>query len=118
MSLSQPIAVFDFDHTLTNRDSLLPFLFYMHGCWKTLYFLFLLIPHFIRYGLGVLSRQQMKEKILQRFLGGRSWSEVQERGKQYADQQLDRYLKPEALKMSSTFQRRGPVAQLDRAPAF
>lgn len=92
------IAVFDFDHTMTDRDSLLPFLFYMQGFWKTIYHLIVLIPAFLRYLMGHLSRQKMKEKILTRFMGGRKFSDIEALGQQYAAQQLDRYLKPEALK--------------------
>lgn len=95
---SSTVAVFDFDNTLTDRDSLLPFLFYVQGFWKTIFLLITLIPHFIRYVIGNLPRQQMKEKILRRFIGGKSLVEVKALGQKYVDQQLDRYLKPEALK--------------------
>ena len=98
MTSSSTFAVFDFDHTLTDRDSLLPFLFYTQGFWKTIYHLTCLIPAFLKYSIGNLSRQKIKEKILTRFMGGWLWTDVQTLGKQYADQQLDHYLKPEALK--------------------
>lgn len=101
------IAVFDFDNTLTDRDSLLPFLFYVHGFWKTICHLLMLTPVFILYVLGILSRQRTKEKILNRFIGGRSWSDVQTLGKTYADQQLDHYLKPEAMKRVAWHQSQG-----------
>ena len=95
---SKPIAVFDFDHTLTDRDSLLPFLFFAQGFWKTLYFLFLLIPSFIGYLIGLLSRQEIKERILTRFFGGDAFKEMQALGEYYAREQLDHYLKPEAIR--------------------
>lgn len=107
MTVQSIIAIFDFDHTLTNRDSLLPFLFYVQGFWKTIYFLILLIPFFIRYLLGNLSRQSMKEKIITRFMGGRSFVDLQNLGKQYADNQLDRYLKPKAIKRLNWHQSQG-----------
>lgn len=107
MPSSSPIAVFDFDHTLTNRESLVPFLFYVQGFWKTIYFFILLSPNFVRYLMGRLSRQEMKEKILSRFIGGKSFADVQALGKQYADNQLDRYLKPEAIKRLTWHQAQG-----------
>jgi phosphatidylglycerophosphatase C len=97
MATFSPIAVFDFDHTLTNRDSLLPFLFYMHGVRKSVYRLITLSPVFIRFLVGKMSRQGIKEKILTRFLGGRQFSDVQALGECYAEKQLDGYLKPEAI---------------------
>jgi HAD superfamily hydrolase (TIGR01490 family) len=107
MSSSSPIAIFDFDHTLTNRESLVPFLFYAQGFCKTIYYLTLLSPAFVQYGVGHISRQEMKEKILTRFIGGKSFTDVQALGKQYADNQLDRYLKPEAIKRLTWHQSQG-----------
>lgn len=101
------LAVFDFDHTITDRDSLLPFLFYIQGFWKTIYHLLVLTPDFICYLVGHLSRQEMKEKILTRFIGGRCFTEVQSLGQDYADCQLDNYLKPEAMKRLAWHQSQG-----------
>jgi phosphatidylglycerophosphatase C len=98
MDKTNTIAVFDFDHTMTDRDSLLPFLFYVQGFWKTIYDLLVLSPAFLSYLIGNLSRQRVKEKILTRFIGGRRWTDVEALGQQYADQRLDCYLRPEALK--------------------
>jgi phosphatidylglycerophosphatase C len=93
----RPIAVFDFDHTLTDRDSLLPFLFDMRGFRKTILHLAALTPSFLRYLLGNISRQSIKEKILTRFLGGVLFTELQSFGQHYADHRLDHFLKPQAL---------------------
>ncbi len=108
MDTSSPIiAVFDFDHTLTDRDSLVPFLFYIQGFWKTMYHFIALGPAFTKYLMGLLSRQSIKEKILTRFIGNRLFADVQALGETYADQQLDRYLKPEALKRLAWHQAQG-----------
>lgn len=100
-------AIFDFDHTLTDRDSLLPFLFYINGFWKTICQLIFLIPLFFGFVLGLVSRQKTKEKILQLSIGGKSWKEVHEFGKRYAEEKLDGYLKPEAMHRLAWHQRQG-----------
>lgn len=92
------IAVFDFDNTITYRDSLVPFLFYVKGFWKTIYSFFMLTPLFIGFVIGIISRQKTKEAILRCFFGGMQWKELQELGEEYAEKKLDRYLKPEAIK--------------------
>lgn len=107
MTNSSIIAIFDFDHTMTDRDSLLPFLFYMQGFWKTIYCLITLLPAFTRYLGGFLSRQGIKEKILTCFMAGKLFSNVQALGKNYAIQQLDCYLKPEALERLAWHQSQG-----------
>lgn len=104
---SSSIAIFDFDHTMTDRDSLLPFLFYVKGFWKTLYHLAALTPTFARFLVGNLSRQKTKEKILTRFIGGRLFTEVNALGQSYSDHQLDSYLKPEALQRLAWHQSQG-----------
>jgi phosphatidylglycerophosphatase C len=104
---SSIVAAFDFDHTLTNRDSLFPFLINVQGIWKTTYHLTVLGPAFVRFLLGNLSRQGMKEKILSRFIGGKSFTEVQALGQIYADRQLDQYLRPKAMKCLASHQAQG-----------
>lgn len=101
------IAAFDFDHTLTNRDSLVPFLFLLKGRMAASCQLALLSPAFIRFLLGSLSRQEVKEKILTRFIGGMSMADLQSLGEEYAFHHLDRLIKPEALQRLSWHQEQG-----------
>lgn len=92
------IAVFDFDGTLTYRDSLIPFLIFLFGRMKVFYGLFRLIPKFLKYLIGYLSRQQMKEAILTLFLAGLSAEKIKERGALFATRTIPKLLRPEALK--------------------
>lgn len=104
---SPVIAVFDFDKTLTTRDSLLPLLIYKEGWIASLYKLVCLVPGFIAFLLHFLSRQQIKEKILKSFFGGMSWEELKGVALSYATHQLDRYVRPEALKRVKWHQQQG-----------
>lgn len=107
MTVSSVVAAFDFDHTLTDRDSLLPFLFFMQGRWKTGCHLACLGPDFLSFLIGNLSRQGIKEKILTRFIGGKSFVDLQALGEDYADRQLDQYLKPKSLHRLAWHQSQG-----------
>lgn len=91
------IAAFDFDNTLIDRDSLLPFLFYTTGTFATIYRLLMLIPAFLQFCLKRLSRQEIKEKILSTFFKDKNILDLKKQGKIYADTILDRFIKPEAL---------------------
>lgn len=64
------IAAFDFDGTITTRDTLLPFLLYAAGKKATLKKLALLSPVFLKYLTGLASRQQTKESVLREFFAG------------------------------------------------
>lgn len=108
----QVIAVFDFDHTFIDRDSLLSFLYFTHGYVKTVLGMVPMLPDFIKFGIGSLSRQELKEKILARFFKGKSLTEMQAKAKEYAEVELDYFIKPEALKRLHWHQKNGHTCML------
>lgn len=101
------IAAFDFDGTLTKCDSLLPFLIFCFGSWKTALGLVREIPTFIAYLLSMRSRQQTKEKILERFFKGTSHQQMRLWGSQFAENNLQRWLKPDSMKKLQWHQSQG-----------
>lgn len=90
------IALFDFDGTLTYRDSLLSFLFFCKGSPKTLYLLFTCLPTLIAYCFNLSSRQKTKEKVLTKFFKGDSEKKLNEKGKEFAKLIVPKLLRPEA----------------------
>lgn len=91
------IAAFDFDGTITTRDSLLPFLFYATGGTATLKKLALLSPTFVKYVSGFISRQHTKEIILKDFFGGMPNSWLLTLGQLFSHSaSLDHLIRPEA----------------------
>ena len=77
-NISKPtVAAFDFDGTLTYRDSLLPFLHFVSGTRATIINIFWEIPHLIKYLLGYLDRQGLKEAFLTRFFKGKTQQDMQ-----------------------------------------
>lgn len=101
------VAVFDFDNTMTTRDSLVPFLFYVAGPWKTLWKLLLLTPWLLGFLLKISSRQEVKERILTSFFNGISLAELQRLGTTYANYGLDQYVRPAALERLKWHQQNG-----------
>lgn len=79
----QAFAAFDFDGTLTKRDSLLQFLFFTHR-WRAIPKLFRLTPFFLGFLLRITTRQKTKERVLKAFYGGMDMSQFQEFGKAFA----------------------------------
>lgn len=94
----QIVAVFDFDGTLTYHDSLLPFLIFIVGPFKTFLALATKLPILIGFLFGRHSRQNVKEKILTSLLGGMSAALVQEKGKEFAQKKLGKLLRPDGMK--------------------
>lgn len=101
------VAAFDFDNTLTVRDSLVPFLFKQAGFFKAYYHFARLAPAFLNFQLGYLSRQETKEKILTQFFKGISFHDLQASAKHYATNHLDHHLNPKALARLKWHQQQG-----------
>lgn len=93
------IAAFDFDGTITKRDTLLPFLFFAAGKRATIRKLFKLMPYFIGYIFHRVTRQEIKEMVLQRFFGGMPIGQLREIGEAFAHSEaLKRLVIPNAIK--------------------
>lgn len=75
---AQPlVAAFDFDGTLTWRDTLLPFLQRLLGTPTLLWVLFICSPWLAAYALRLISNHRAKAVLLRASLAGRTQAEVQ-----------------------------------------
>jgi phosphatidylglycerophosphatase C len=92
------IAAFDFDGTISYRDTLLPFLVYTEGPLTSTYKLAQEIPSMLGFVLKLKSRQKTKEAILKRFFNGISLEKIKNLGKEFARGPLKNKIRPEALK--------------------
>jgi HAD superfamily hydrolase (TIGR01490 family) len=66
-TLKKGIAFFDFDGTITTKDTLLEFIRFSKGNFAFLLGLFLNSPYILAYKLNIISNQTAKEKVLQFF---------------------------------------------------
>lgn len=64
------IAVFDFDGTLIRRNTLTDFFIRMFPFKKSMWYGILLIPSILKYLVGVISNETLKEKMLILYLHG------------------------------------------------
>lgn len=103
----QIVAAFDFDGTLTYHDSLLPFLTFIAGPVNTFFVIARKIPLLLGFLFGCVSRQQVKEGILKNFIGGVPAKLIQEKGKEFAQQEIGKLLKPEGINKLRWHQQQG-----------
>ena len=101
------VAVFDFDGTLTYRDSLVYFLFFTSGFLKTVFKLFILSPFLISYFLGSSSRQKTKERVLTKFFKEKSIEEIRRKGEEFAITRLNSLLRPDMFQRLKWHQEQG-----------
>lgn len=107
MDTQRTIAAFDFDGTITYRDSLLPFLIFTNGYCKTFGKLLLLTPTFIRFLLKTVTRQQVKEAIISSFFKGETLESIEKKGREFAAKKLNKCIRPKARERIEWHQKMG-----------
>jgi len=107
MHSPQVIAVFDFDGTLTYRDSMLAFFRFVAG--KRRYYLgmLLLAPWVLAYQLGLCSRKFAKQRFLRFFLKGKSEEALYQLGQSFSVLILPHLLRPQGLARIQWHQQQG-----------
>lgn len=91
------VAAFDFDGTLTRRDTLLPFLLHTLGKIGVAQQALVLSPTLAGYGLGLIQNDVAKEKVFVRCLGGMHVDELQHQAERFAAYILPGLLRDDAL---------------------
>ena len=90
------IFVFDFDGTITTRDTFALFLRYYTGTPRWLLNIMRLLPTFARYKLGRIDRHAVKKAVVRRFFAGAIASDVEARAEQFAKDIIPGLVRPAA----------------------
>lgn len=101
------IAAFDFDGTLTYRDTLMPFLLHATGPAKFTRHLTGLTPTLAGYAVGLLSNHAAKETVLTRFFAGYSIQDFEQLADRFAANSLPRLIRPDSLNRLVWHRRQG-----------
>jgi HAD superfamily hydrolase (TIGR01490 family) len=91
------LALFDFDGTLTTRDSLGDFIHYACGTPKTIIGAIMLTPVLTGYACRLIANDKAKEKVLGYFLGGQSLEEIRSVAQNYATNRIPQILRSKGL---------------------
>ncbi len=90
------IAVFDFDGTITCKDTMTDFIRFVKGSFAFCVGLCWISPYLAAYLLKILSRQRAKEILLSHFFKDTPEVELYEWGKKYAQTRLPQFIRPKA----------------------
>ena len=101
------VAAFDFDGTLTRRETLLAFLLHTFGKTRVAYNALLLSPTLLGYALGLIPNDIAKQRVFVRCLGGMRMEELEAHGKQFAEQILPGLMRQEAMQRLAWHQQQG-----------
>ena len=101
------VAVFDFDGTLTHRDTLPRFLLHVLGYPALVRHSLALLPILTGYGLGIIRNDVAKEKVLMRCLGGMNMNTLQQKGESFAVHILPGLLRRNAMQRVAWHRQQG-----------
>lgn len=105
---SKPVvAAFDFDGTLTRRDTLLPFLLHALGAPAVMRHAFILSPTLAGYGLGMIRNDVAKERVFTQCLAGMQVDELQQKAAQFAEHKLPGLIRTEAIRRFDWHKKQG-----------
>ncbi len=79
------VALFDFDGTITTKDTFVPFLFKTFGYNKVLSTIFRLAPKAVLVGIGYSNRDRFKEYLVKSLFQGKSVEKFRQIGSRYGE---------------------------------
>jgi len=91
------LILFDFDGTITRKDSLIEFIIFYHGWAKFFLGLFILSPILILYAIKILSNHSAKQKLLQYFFNKESRDTFNKKSTHFALKHIPTLLRNDAL---------------------
>lgn len=112
MREKRDLALFDFDGTITAKDTFIPFLSFAFGWAKTLFLLVYLSPVAIFCLLGFCSRKKFKEAFFKRTIRGWSREKFESTANDFYKQKVKKLLKESALDQIKTHLSRGDDVSL------
>ncbi len=95
--MKKGIAFFDFDGTITTKDSFLEFISFAKGNFRFLLGFLLHAPWIVGFKLKIISNQQAKEKVMQYFFKNANASEFKELCAEFNNKVLPKLIRPKAV---------------------
>lgn len=117
MQTGNTLVLFDFDGTITHRDSLLQFTRFFVGSRRYLFGMAYLFIPLVKSKLGLLSAQKTKELFLTYFFKGVRLSEFHRKCASYSNTTLPKNIRSQALKAIETHKRLGSQIYIVSASA-
>ena len=101
------LILFDFDGTLTTKDSMMEFVRFVRGSQRLQLGFLWLAPVLVAYKLGIISNQKAKERFLRFHLGGISRDELRQKGVEFGQSIIPQLLRPAGLSQLKRYQDEG-----------
>ena len=103
------IAFFDFDGTITKKDTLIDFIIFAVGIKTFVLKLILIVPYLILYKIKIISNSQAKEKVLEAFFKGWETKTFNEVAHCYSLQRVPHIIRSIAKNKIEEHQQKGDI---------
>jgi len=110
----QILAVFDFDGTITTRDTMFDFISFYHNKWKLILGLCVLSPILVLYKLGFISNTSAKQKLLSFFFKGEKVDSFEKKSQEYISK-IELIVRSKAIEAIKWHQEQGHTVLIDSA---
>lgn len=101
------LALFDFDGTITTKDSLINFIRFVVGDVKFILGITLLSPMLTAYKLKLIPNYKAKQMMLSYFFKGMAEQQFQTMGQEYSLKHIDTILRPKAMEKIAWHKKQG-----------
>lgn len=91
------LALFDFDGTITNRDTLFDFLYYTYGLLEFTWGILVLSPMLMLYIMKLIPNWKAKECVIRHFIKGQEVEHFEKVATRYSNQRLPLLIRKQAL---------------------
>ncbi|MEO5594857.1 MAG: HAD-IB family hydrolase [Chitinophagaceae bacterium] len=115
--MKKRIAFFDFDGTITTRDTLLEIIKFQKGNFKFYLGFIINSPFIIAWKAGIISNQAAKERMLQYFFGKLPVNTFQQRCDEFAANKIPELIRPKAMHEIATLKASGAEVVIVSASA-
>ena len=97
MEEKKTLALFDFDRTITDKDTFLPFMFFAFGYLRTIFVMVLLFPWALICIAGFMSRKRFKEMFFKLTIKGWTKEHFDKTAQDFYEKKVKKLLRKSAL---------------------
>lgn len=112
------LALFDFDGTITKKDSFQDYLIYTIGIRRLFTGLYILVPILIAYFLKLMSNEKAKQKVLSFFFKGMSEKDFYATGNLYCLKKIESIIRQDAVQRIKWHKKQGHEVVIVTASLF
>jgi phosphatidylglycerophosphatase C len=95
--MKKRLVLFDFDGTITTKDTFIEFLIFYAGLPKFISGMALMSPYLALFKFGIIPNWKAKQQVIRYFLGGKSVDEIKAKCETFSETVLPSLIRPGAL---------------------